>query len=485
MNKQKGYTPAVYMQMLQHFTETGECDDAALHQGDAIATYLIETMQDATVRTHVLGSTVCARVFTDTMVQFVALMLQKANYQLQRASAELRQIKEAAAWSLTNRRGGWKALVQQVDGKYAALGFERGFYLHEFETLQHWSDDGTWQHFLDNWEQLLYRHLEELNWKTLDERRDMQDRLLRHNLQAVPAYLREHDTPENTFVQTWALMGGRWNSLEFERLERVTRLQRRYPVLHTIAERMGRVADATGRLRQRAGEGHTGQMRHAAPCDIAGVSQGHDLCALLPHELAQWLDPALESIFLHKYLTSQLQTFDYQSRSLASGRSLHPQPASLKGPMIVCVDRSGSMMGEPGQIALSLLMQLAELCEQQKRPCYLIAFAVRAQPIDVMRDRTQLLRFFSTRPAGDTDARAMMQSTFGLLDNHPEHAASDVLWVTDFRIPPVPDALLHEMGRRRRQGTHFFGLQIGIAENNWRQHFDEMFCITDVKMPVC
>lgn len=95
MNKQKGYTPAVYMQMLQHFTETGECDDAALHQGDVIATYLIETMQDATVRTHVLGSTVCARVFTDTMVQFVALMLQKANYQLQRASAELRQIKEA------------------------------------------------------------------------------------------------------------------------------------------------------------------------------------------------------------------------------------------------------------------------------------------------------------------------------------------------------------------------------------------------------
>ena len=247
---------------------------------------------------------------------------------------------------------------------------------------------------------------------------------------------------------------------------------------------MGRVADATGRLRQRAGEGHTEQMQHAAQCDIAGVNQGHDLGALLPNELAQWLDPTLEDIFLRKYLTSQLQTFDYQSRSLASGRSLHPQPASVKGPMIVCVDRSGSMMGEPGQIALSLMMQLAELCQQQKRPCYLIAFAVRAQPIDVMRDRTQLLRFFSTRPAGDTDARAMLQSTFSLLDNHPEHAASDVLWVTDFRIPAVPNALLREMERRRQQGTHFFGLQIGIAENNWRERFDEMFSITDVKMPI-
>ncbi|MGM9688326.1 MAG: hypothetical protein ACI3YD_04680 [Alloprevotella sp.] len=484
MNKQKGYTPAVYLQMLQRFTETGECDDASLHERDAIATYLIQTMQDATVRAQVLGCTVCARVFTDTMVQFVSLMLQKANYQLQRASAELRQIEEAAAWSLTNRRGGWKALVQQVDAKYAGLGFERSFYQHEFDTLQHWSDDGTWQHFLDNWKQLLYQHLDEQNRKTLHERREMQDRLLRHNLQAVPAYLREHATSESTFMQTWALMGGRWNSLEFERLEKVTRLQRKYPVLNAIAERMGRVADATGRLRQRASEGHTEQMQHAAQCDIAGVSQGNDLGALLPHELAQWLDPVLEGIFLRKYLTSQLQTFDYQSRSLAAGRSLHPQPASVKGPMIVCVDRSGSMMGEPGQIALSLMMQLAELCQRQERPCYLIAFAVRAQPIDVMRDRTQLLRFFSTRPAGDTDARAMLQSTFSLLDNHPEHAASDVLWITDFRIPPVPNTLLRDMERRRQQGTRFFGLQIGIAENKWRGCFDEMFSITDVKMPI-
>lgn len=88
MNKQKGYTPAVYMHLLQHFAETGECEAPELHREDAIASYLTQTMSDVTLRAQVLGSPVCARIFMDTMVQFVSLMLQKANYHLQRVSAE-------------------------------------------------------------------------------------------------------------------------------------------------------------------------------------------------------------------------------------------------------------------------------------------------------------------------------------------------------------------------------------------------------------
>ena len=129
-------------------------------------------------------------------------------------------------------------------------------------------------------------------------------------------------------------------------------------------------------------------------------------------------------------------------------------------------------------------MRLAELCHRQQRPCYLIAFAVRAVPIDVLRDRTELLRFFRERPTGSTDARAMLQATFSLLDNHPEHATSDVLWITDFRIPAVSDELLRQMAHHRTGGTRFYGLQIGIAENIWRKHFDKIFSITDAKMPV-
>ena len=109
---------------------------------------------------------------------------------------------------------------------------------------------------------------------------------------------------------------------------------------------------------------------------------------------------------------------------------------------------------------------------------------MRAVPIDVLRDRTELLRFFRERPAGSTDARAMLQATFSLLDNHPEHATSDVLWITDFRIPAVPDELLLQLARHRAGGTRFYGLQIGIAENTWRKHFDKIFSITDVKMPI-
>ena len=76
-------------------------------------------------------------------------------------------------------------------------------------------------------------------------------------------------------------------------------------------------------------------------------------------------------------------------------RRIETKPARPKGPMIVCLDTSGSMAGKPEKIAHSLLIKLLEIADRQRRNCFLIAFSVSIHPIDVRKERARLLEFFS------------------------------------------------------------------------------------------
>lgn len=466
---------AFYLEMLTTFVRTGEVPAVAPSSTDPVLDYLLGVMADADIRAAVLLDEVAARVFVDTMIQFVSLNIEKANFRFRRATAERDDCAEAASWSYAKRDGNWEALLSRLSGDYEAYGFERGFYAEAFgggpEAVR---DEALWQSLLDDWQR--HYDLREAfeRRRFLADRMPAQQRLLETNLRAAPAYVREHALPAEEFMQAWGMMGGRWNSLEFERLHRVVRLQRFHPELERVARLMGRTAAPEGGRKLGSAPGVSDLLAHAAPSDILGVSLGRDLGALLPSEWAQWFDEATADIFLKKYLTSRLQTFDFQSRLSQPARSLSPRAARPGGPMVVCVDTSGSMAGRPLELALSLMMRLAEMASRKRRECYLIAFAADARPLDVLRDRTLLLRFFSSCARGDTDARSMLEALFSLLASSSRYLGADVLWISDFRIPLPPVSYLQEMERLREGGTKFYGLKIGGAENRWKGRLDEI-----------
>lgn len=470
---------AFYRQMLQAFVASQSIPDKRLYADDPLTHYLWQTMTDEVLRSQVLSDEVAARIFVDSMMQLVGLYLQKANYHEQRFAYERRQMAEAAQWSIEKREESGPALLQQIGLRYAAQGMDVNFYQHELEQRQGPADDALWQALLNDWQYHLDVLIAQNNQRYIESRSSLQSLLLHNNLQAAPTYVREHGISKERFFQSWALMGGRWNALEYERLQAIVNLQQRYPILEKVAKRMGRVADEQGAQHTGYTSGRTERMEHASRSDIAGITLGRDFGSLLPLELAQFSDEEMENLFFQKYATNRLQTFSYQSASLHAARSLQQKKARPKGPMVVCMDTSGSMAGLPNQIALSLMMKLAEMCDSEQRDCELIAFSVLANPIDVMDDRTKLLQFFTSRASGDTDAKRMLRSLFDLLANNQRYASADVLWISDFRIP-LPDAhYLAQMEHLRKEGTCFYGLQIGIAENRWTTHFDEMFQIYD------
>lgn len=466
------YDLAFYVQALDRYVATGECSAT---DREPLYGYLLSVMNDPVVKLQVLNDPICARVFYDTMISFVHLNLEKEKYNMQRSQAEQEGMRLALEWSLDKRKDGWQALVKQIGDKYQGYGFDRAFYLGQLGNEGKCADDGLWERMIEDWKEALQHEQQEQKVKEVETRKDDFDRRLRANLKNVPEYLRSHGVEKDEFYQAWGLMSGIWNTVDFERFRKIVRIQREYPDIVKVANRMGRIADDEGEEQVSVSNGDIYRLEHASKSDILGVTTGNDLNALLPVELAHYVDEELEDVFVYKFLTRNLQSFRYKSEIMQPARRLEKKPATTKGPMIVCLDTSGSMVGKPEKIAHSLLVKLLEIADRQRRACFLIAFSVSVNPIDVRKERARLLEFFSHTATGDTNATRMLKTTFGLLQSKKEYMNADVLWISDFKIPLVTPELISQMQDYRRADTHFYGFQLGIADNEWQTLFDYVY----------
>lgn len=478
--KEVCYNEDFYRNALKEFIRTTSTQILDLHLADPMSHYIRTTSLQKDVKYWALQNPLGNRVFLDTMMLFVSQYMQKAHFYQQRNNFEQKKILEAAQWSEDKCEQEWTSVFSHIDQKYKELGFSQKFYAHEWTHSSIEEHAIIWTKLLEEWQFYLDQNLQKQKETYIETNQTRQNQILLNNLTATQEYVKKKNLSNEDVFQTLALMGGRWTTVEFERLHQITRLQYKYPILIDIADRMGRKEDPNGKRRVQSTYGQQNLGRSKAKNDITGIGTSRDLESLLPSEVACFADSDLYDVFLKKYVTGQLQTFDHKSHILHTARSLRTQAANTQGPVIICTDMSGSMNGEPSRIALSLTMRLAEMCEQQDRSCFLIAFDTYAQPIDIRKNRTQLLQFFTAKSTGDTDAQRMIDLTEKTLQSNHQYFGADILWISDFRIPIPPDSSLQKINLLQNNGSRFYGLQIGIAENRWTPYFDKIYHIEDV-----
>ena len=90
------YDTAFYVQALDRFVATGECAET---DTEPLYAYLLSVMNDSMVKVQVLGDEVCARIFYDTMIQFIQLNLEKERYHLRKSQSERTGMKLVLEWS--------------------------------------------------------------------------------------------------------------------------------------------------------------------------------------------------------------------------------------------------------------------------------------------------------------------------------------------------------------------------------------------------
>ena len=253
--------------------------------------------------------------------------------------------------------------------------------------------------------------------------------------------------------------------------------------LEEILSLIGRKPSDAGSRKAHLSYGNQ-NLPHSGGSDIQGITVGQSFSSLLPFETALFSDSQTEDVFLHKYVDHQLQLFHHKSENGKSSRGLNNVRAKGRGPMIICMDTSGSMEGHPLNVARVVVSNIFMEAQRQKRACLLILYSEDIDVIDLknawenykVRLGGGYKDFILQIPIeyGATDITEMLLAIFGLWENSQYYQLADVLVISDFEIPKPSIDLLSKMMYYRGLGYRFFGYKIGSEETELSPYFNEI-----------
>ena len=253
--------------------------------------------------------------------------------------------------------------------------------------------------------------------------------------------------------------------------------------LEEILSLIGRKPSDAGNRKAHLSYGNQ-NLPHSGGSDIRGITVGQSFSSLLPFETALFSDSQTEDVFLHKYVDHQLQLFHHKSENGKSSRGLNNVRAKDRGPMIICMDTSGSMEGHPLDVARVVVSNIFMEAQRQKRACLLILYSEDIDVIDLknawenykVRLGGGYKDFILQIPIeyGATDITEMLLAIFGLWENSQYYQLADVLVISDFEIPKPSIDLLSKMMYYRGLGYRFFGYKIGSEETELSPYFNEI-----------
>lgn len=219
----------------------------------------------------------------------------------------------------------------------------------------------------------------------------------------------------------WDLSVGALHRHLLERLPLLQRLLERLPQLRQLVDDLGRLES---------------QLRPALKAErggretVVGVRVGGELSDVLPMELALLADPDTELLFYQRFAEHRLMCLELQGHS-ALGEGLPDR----RGPVIACLDTSGSMQGAPEEVAKALLLALVRQVVPRGRPVWLVAFSGPGELLELELKRGQLpmgalLTFLAQDFHGGTDFETPLERAQALIERRT-YADADVLLVTD------------------------------------------------------
>jgi uncharacterized protein with von Willebrand factor type A (vWA) domain len=139
--------------------------------------------------------------------------------------------------------------------------------------------------------------------------------------------------------------------------------------------------------------------------------------------------------------------------------------------MIICVDTSGSMSGEPESVAKSIALALAMKSMEQKRDCYLISFStgIEVRDLSTQRGLAELLDFLQMSFGGGTDGAPALRHAIDKMGEE-NYARADLLMISDFGMPAITPDLKQQMDEARTRDCKFYALNIGATQGRAIQH---------------
>lgn len=202
--------------------------------------------------------------------------------------------------------------------------------------------------------------------------------------------------------------------------------------------------------------------------EMSGIRLAKDIEHTIPAELALMVDNDTRILFALKYLETNLTCFELEQlhkkeQKIEREKTHHIPEKEQWGPMILCVDTSGSMQGTPEHIAKAMALYLANLAKLQKRPCFIINFSTKIELFEAHQQQGigDLVAFLQKSFHGGTDIAPALQYALSLCQSK-QYAKADVIIFSDFVMHDLSHKLLKQIREQKdRHDNQFHSLVIG------------------------
>lgn len=286
----------------------------------------------------------------------------------------------------------------------------------------------------------------------------------------------------------WDVLQGRLRTEEWAQARRLSELLAQAPDIVALIRRLGRGvprAAVAPALPQPHQEGAASPVKVSwrrtvlpdAPGEVRGIRLGAQLSRMVPSEAAQLMHPVLHKLWRAHLAESRLRVWDEEAELMEAvrdpqGRAAAPASPQAtpreRGPMILCVDTSGSMQGGPERLAKAVVLEAVRTAHRERRGCRLMAFGGPQEVVEWSLDLDApgldaLLAFMGQGFHGGTDVSTPIERAVARVHEAAWQDA-DLLIVSDGEFGSTPDALARLDAARERFGLRVQGLLIGDRE---------------------
>lgn len=377
----------------------------------------------------------------------------------------------------------WPLLTTFLENTYTEHDLPVGFFKERFRETA----DGTpatredraalLKDLLAQWDALLHAKILSHQLENLQAKADDFQSTMEAKIQEYERLVKIVSPFSDHLAGYWDMSRSLWQDTSFDVLEHYADLLAREDELRELADMLGQWREAEIEIEEETLEKTIVRQEWVSDpmmrTEISGVHESNDLNNLLSSEAALLADSDTESAFLKRFAERQLMTFRYDDRKLVSSTDHETEIYNRvrekeRGPFILCVDTSESMMGRPEQVAKVLALGILKMAGRVGRRAYLINFSTGIQTLDlhdVARSLEDIAGFLRMSFRGGTDISLPLYECFRQLRGD-DYREADVLVISDFIMYKLDDDITQEMAHfQHNKATEFHALVLGQHGN--------------------
>ncbi|MBO0601390.1 VWA domain-containing protein [Sporosarcina sp. E16_3] len=230
---------------------------------------------------------------------------------------------------------------------------------------------------------------------------------------------------------------------------------------------MKEIAEWAGRFKQIARKKQ--KSIHRDSMERRGVTLGNEIERLLPLEFGLYMHPITKNDFLRRFVEGQTMQYEQKGREVLE-----------KGPIVLCLDQSGSMSHLDTQ-SKGFILTLMSIARKQRRDFCLILFSTRTQIHKYEKGKikgSDMVSLARTFLGGGTNFALPLDQAMNVI-NESQFKQADLVFVTDGEDTLNDSFLLTFNKKKKEKDFNVLSLVLGSSTKIVEQFSDRVIQIYD------